>query len=153
MSANKKQINGIDVYVIECPRCKVTFDGRFAYPTFVGADGRYCDTCANLKIWSDDEGSGPDTCPCGGKFDSFNLICPSCNRVIGNAEKQLAVQFYVVEPCKVAGNPSDEEKDVWYEQRRREGFLTGTELFVQLANLLLYDKVKRTWRYYGKFEK
>ncbi len=104
----KRKINGLDVYQIECPHCSVTFEGRFAYPSFVGADAHYCNKCPNIKIWSGSE-EGPKGCECGGAFDAYNLLCPSCKNVIHDAEIQLATQFYVIEPCKTPEKPTQKE--------------------------------------------
>jgi hypothetical protein len=71
----------------------------FGYPSFVGADAKYCNICPNLKIWAESENVGPIECECGGTFDSYDLICPSCRKVINNAEKQLAAQFYCNRAC------------------------------------------------------
>ena len=150
--AKKRQINGHDVYEIQCSSCEGSFEGRFAYPSFTGGDGRYCNQCSNLKIWIEYEESGPSHCECGGVFDSYDLICPSCSNVIHDAEKQLAAQFYVVEPSKIQGNPTQEEIDNWYSARTREGFLTGTELFVQLQRLLAGKEGSAGWKYYERFE-
>ena len=154
LMSEKKTINGFDVYQVKCPSCERTFEGRFAYPSFVGADGRYCNRCPNLKIWiPDDDCDAPTDCECGGVFDSYGLACPSCGSIIDDVEKQLAVQFYVVEPCAISREPSEKEIDDWYSARREENFLTGTELFVQLERMLSRDEDSGEWRYFSRFEK
>ena len=150
--SGKEQINGIDVYQITCPHCSKESQGRLLYPSFTGADARYCDSCSNVKVWIDGDEKGPVTCECGGTFNSYDLICPSCKNVVFDAEKQLAVQFYIIEPAKVPGNPSKEEIDAWYHARKLDGFLTGTELFIQLDKLLTRDEETGDWKYFGRFE-
>ena len=138
MVKTKNQINEIDVYEIKCPHCYTIHEGRFAYPSFVGADGRYCNKCPNLKIWTEDDPRGLDSCECGGLFNSYILFCPVCRKSIENAEKQLAIQFYIVQPCLDPDNPSENEIDSWYKERKNVKFFTGTELFIQLSLSLIH---------------
>ncbi len=147
-----KKIKGYDVYSVHCPSCLRSFEGRLFYPPMWLGTGRYCDKCSNLMLSSTEGGTSPTLSKCNGEFDSTDLLCPACGKVVYDVEKQLASQFYLVQPAANEDHPTSDEIETWYTERKQEGFLTGKELFIQLDQVLYFDEESMIWRYFEKFE-
>jgi hypothetical protein len=147
-----KQINGIDVYEVQCGHCGVTHEGRLFHPAVWLGRARYCSSCPILKLIGDTEDKGPVECSCGGSLDSMVLVCPHCCLPISDSEKQIAVQFYLVQPAQDEDNPTSVEIDKWYDARREEGFLTGNTLYIQLREVVSFDEESNSWKTYNCFD-
>jgi hypothetical protein len=147
-----KQINGFDVYEVQCGHCSVVHEGRMFNPGAWLGRAKYCSSCPNLKLISDIEDLGPFDCGCGGIFDSPRLVCPQCSQQIEDAERQIASQLYLVQPAVDEDNPTSAEINSWYSARREEGFLTGETLYIQLKEAISYDEDAGRWKTYQCFE-
>ncbi|MFH0980933.1 MAG: hypothetical protein V2A79_05280 [Planctomycetota bacterium] len=138
-------------YKVRCGACRRSFSGRMFHMGWT-EPMRYCTQCPNLKIWA--SSPQPDSellCRCGGRFDSKKLLCPVCGAVITDAERQVAVQHYVVEPARNRARPTRSECDRWYEEMTKTGYLGGV-LFVQLRDVLMFNAKSMSWRYHGLWE-
>ncbi len=118
-----KTINGFHVYSVDCPHCKGSYEGRIFYPPMDLETGAYCKKCSNLKVWNRKRHEGHLKCSCGGEFKSPDLLCPDCRKIIGDAEKQLAAQFYLVQPAKDEDNPTAKEIEVFSLSQMSPGHL------------------------------
>jgi len=151
-----KRINGFDVYTLTCGSCGEVLEGRLFHPALWLGSAKYCSKCNNLKLLNPQEDptgdSGPKRCSCGGSYSSVFPVCPACGSSIANVEKQLAAQFYLVQPAEDEDHPTVEEIDAWYSDKLREGFCTGESLFIQLGLVIAFDDDTGTWLSYGRFE-
>ena len=101
-----------------------------------------------MKILEYDD-PGPVECICGGEFISHLLHCPYCNEVIKDAERQLASQFYTIEPSDPQVGITHADIVSWYDDKLKMEFFSNNEtsLFIQLSKILLYDDAQKRWRY------
>jgi len=110
---------------------------------------QYCTKCPNLRMLPADAArDAVQTCRCGGRFESNELRCPRCEEVIGDAERQLALQHYVVDPAHDPKRPTEAECEAWYQKMVATRALGGV-LFVQLRDLLMCDPESGLWKYYA----
>lgn len=147
-----KTVNSFDVYLVKCSNCGDEFEGRMFRPSAWLGSAKYCDKCPSLKLNGDSGSPGPAKCDCGGSFESISPICPGCRGSIENSEKQIAAQFYLVQPAVDENNPTSEEIDIWYEAQLAEGFLSGKAFFIQLDRAVAFDENAKKWKTYERFE-
>ena len=78
-------------------------------------------------------------------------VCPACQKPIADAEQQLAVQYYILdEPC----DPEDlsvEALSDWFRRAEARYLLTEGDLYIQLADVLVFNRKKKKYRYYKRF--
>lgn len=133
-----RRIRSLPEYSIACPRCREVFPGRFFSEGWCSGKVRYCDKCANLKLWRHScRPDGPMKCECGGSFTSLALHCPSCNDVFSDATLQLAAQHYGIESARDPEHPTPEEILAFVEQIH-----ATDDLFVQLRRVMSFDEKK-----------
>lgn len=147
-----RTVNGYPVYYVSCPHCKALHEGQFIHAGWTGPV-RYCSSCANLKLSSNSSGVGPHVCACGGVFSSFSLRCPTCQRIIRDRVKQLAVQYYAVDAARKNADVSDDEIDRWYRRLRRSRGCSRREFFIQVAKRLSLDRRGTKWVYSDPFKR
>lgn len=120
-------------YNITCHHCRKDFEGRYWHAGWNDGPLRYCTQCSRLRLGQRNEPPGPHACMCGGTFDSLDLKCPACGKIIEDAEDQLAAQVYAIDTAADPDHPTPEEIGVFLRDRLG---LAGRTLFVQLGELL-----------------
>jgi hypothetical protein len=149
-SAMAKTIDGLPVYRVHCRACDGRFEGRLWRADYAG-QLHYCDQCCNVRLSARERIDMPAVCKCGGVFRSQIAVCPGCGKAIRDAEGQLAVQYYILdEPCEPEELSPDQLAN-WLERAKIRYMLTEGDLFIQVRELLAYDKKRRKWRYYKPF--
>jgi len=134
-------------YSIVCSTCEASFDGRFFSQGWCGGKIRYCDYCPNLKLGRHSScPEGPETCECGGRFNSHELRCPGCGEIIPDAVSQLAAQHYSISPAKDSENPTTDEIAAFVDKIH-----AARDLFIQLRKSLSFDEQSQEWRWYEPF--
>lgn len=151
-----KIINGLNIYSIRCTNCSSEYQGRFFHVGW-SSSIHYCTKCANILI--DNTTHESDLiCKCGGSFISDDLICPQCQVIISDREKQLAAQHYDIKHYFRTHRGiklkkiSEKDIDCFYRKMREAGYFTGRTLFIQIQEALNFDEKIKKWRYFKPFE-
>ena len=146
----EETINNLAVFRVNCGSCGAVHKGRYYHVGWCEPI-RYCNECANIHHQVGNYSPKPPSCSCGGLFNSIDLKCPDCGKVIQDREMQLAYQQYDVEGDLEVEKASDEQIREWYDELRRNGYFTGDTLYIQIQEALMFDDDGKP-TYYKAFE-